>query len=356
MPGKDFNLAIVSGGTPLNLVPLGVITIPRMHCTSSIVSWILAVVLGLYTFAHVHAQTAQPPSNYTELLLVGPGSRDQANRDVAQCYREAQTVSILSAADRALLRGVPTDRFIVDGVPQIGARDGFPVARGVASSNKSTLVSDAYAVCLLKRGYKWDERIDTEALPAYARLSRADLAQIMDVVGMKRRCDSLSPSFARATASGYRAWRGVHQRVVDEIEAQFFGNTPENTKPSVNATQERETARTCKRLERFLTTPHPDPRFSTPLKTWETYTLALKNGQRQTALDCLADIAYNDLAELFEQESPEFLAQIGSGFEAPKPHQKYDDEWLEFSTVRNGQFGLISFRRIEGEWKITKQP
>ena len=191
---------------------------------------------------------------------------------------------------------------------------------------------------------------------AMLHLSRADLMHLLEVNTFKIICDTLSPGFKAATSSGYSAWRRDRQAVLEEIEAlpQFQAKKIANDE-KLSTEQKQEFAEKCARLTRFFIQTHPDPKFATPQATWDLFLESLRNGQREVALDCLAEPALNNLGEIIRNQPLEFLIQIGTGYE-PLRKKDASDDHVTYTVLRNGQLGQISLARIDGEWKILSGP
>ena len=103
---------------------------------------------------------------YHNAMLVPPKGKERVPGDVTACLSESKSDTALSASDRGLLQGRPTDNFFAQGKPNVGMGYGYPyttagVQVGGVQENKSTPQTDRYVVCLLQRGYEWkiiDER------------------------------------------------------------------------------------------------------------------------------------------------------------------------------------------------------
>jgi len=191
------------------------------------------------------------------------------------------------------------------------------------------------------------------ALPGFPSLSTGDMEQIAEVMYLKPLCDSLKPGFTRAVAGGYAEWSGANQAAIASIERSLRAGAPRDAqRPEPTTEQKAAAAKHCDRLQRFLEHPHPDPRFATPEKTWETYLAAMQAGQREVALDCLDDMGRRKNGELIAIESPDVLRQISAGFTPLKLMRDYDATMKVFSTTRNDIVASVVFVRVGGEWKF----
>src|SRR5262245_3443141 len=156
-------------------------------------------------------------------------------------------------------------------------------------------------------------------VPAFAMIPPGDLEQIMEVAYYTPLCNDLKPGFAQAVAPGYATWSRDHQAIVDSLNAARQADLkPGSKRPEPTAERKAEfqanAAKQCDRLQRFLQRPHPDPRFTTPEKTWATFLAAMQAGEREVALDCLDEMGRRNYGDLIATEPPEFLRQISTGF------------------------------------------
>jgi hypothetical protein len=191
------------------------------------------------------------------------------------------------------------------------------------------------------------------ALPGFPDLSTGDMEQIAEVLYLKPICDSVKPGFSQAVAAGYTRWATERQALIASIDRSMRAGAPPDAKrPEPTVARKAEAAKQCDRIQRFLEHSHPDPRFATPEKTWETYLAAMQAGQRDVALDCLDDMGRRKTGELIASESPEFLRQISTGFTALKPMRDYDGTMKVFSTTRKDMAASLVFVRMGGEWKF----
>src|SRR5205823_12109630 len=141
-----------------------------------------------------------------------------------------------------------------------------------------------------------------------AAQSQTDFMNAMDIVGSMQYCDVLQPGFKDATGVQYAAWRASHQASVAAVESlPQFKARPAVTEASVTPQQRAAYSKKCPCLQRYFTRVHPDPKFATPEKVWAEYLSSLRSGQPEAAMDCLVDSALENLSDIIETQSPDFL-------------------------------------------------
>jgi hypothetical protein len=99
----------------------------------------------------------------TLVQLAGPPqtSKDKVTADIRECMGQAHAavrlgLGALDPADRVLLEGRPTGKFFMHGRPVV-TRRGYPGPHTSLLPHPNTEFTDQYVVCLLKKGYRWQE-------------------------------------------------------------------------------------------------------------------------------------------------------------------------------------------------------
>ena len=100
----------------------------------------------------------------------------------------------------------------------------------------------------------------------------------------------------------------------------------------------------------------PDPRFTSPEKTWQSFLAALNGGDAPGALSCFVPPFRNQLEPLFAQMSRAEMREMAASFTALSPSATPSSEVREYGVSRlvNGEqrAALVSFGNDGGEWKI----
>lgn len=84
------------------------------------------------------------------------GTTSDVNRDIRACMSEAYTMRDLTPAERDLILGKETARFFMNGRPVV-TPEGKPALHQSLIPQSTNQAADRYAVCLINRGYKWEE-------------------------------------------------------------------------------------------------------------------------------------------------------------------------------------------------------
>jgi hypothetical protein len=96
---------------------------------------------------------------YTGRYLVPPESRattSDIDSDIMGCMSEAAEYRSLTPAERELIAGKKPERLMLRGQP-FKTPEGYPGEHQLANSGMPMDLADRYAVCLLNRGYEWED-------------------------------------------------------------------------------------------------------------------------------------------------------------------------------------------------------
>ena len=107
---------------------------------------LLLCALTACTFSGIYLEP--PQSNSTS---------DTIAVDMQACVYEAQAPRELTAEEQALIDGKETARLFMNGRPVI-TPDGKPALHQSAFPQPSNKLADRYAVCLLQKGYTWEQK------------------------------------------------------------------------------------------------------------------------------------------------------------------------------------------------------
>lgn len=105
----------------------------------------------------------------------------------------------------------------------------------------------------------------------------------------------------------------------------------------------------------------PDPRFSSPEATWDTYRKALISGDFELALRCLMPTFVEEQSRLFNSMGKEKMKQLAENMR-PIERVSGDDYTIEYriekrEIIRGEPYDIsysIYFRRDFGEWRILE--
>jgi len=85
----------------------------------------------------------------------GP-AREALNSYKTSCLEEARVANPISDDDKLVIGGRATCRLLMNGHPSV-TQGGNPVMHGGSFPCTSDAFTDRYALCYLKRGYRWHE-------------------------------------------------------------------------------------------------------------------------------------------------------------------------------------------------------
>lgn len=104
-----------------------------------------------------------------------------------------------------------------------------------------------------------------------------------------------------------------------------------------------------------LSLPAPDPRLSSPEKTWQLFIDALGRGDLDTAYACFTPGMKAKMEPAFSRMAPPALKGMAESFEGFALSQAAGDGRFREAVVKRGErIGLIYFLELEGEWKIDE--
>ncbi len=104
----------------------------------------------------------------------------------------------------------------------------------------------------------------------------------------------------------------------------------------------------------IVTSGVPDPRFSTPEKTWELYLASLRQGDRQTALLCLISRARDEFGPFIKEASKQELNRMGNAIKSLRITSRFGEFTEAMAVTHEGHAGTITFENRDGEWKINE--
>ena len=104
----------------------------------------------------------------------------------------------------------------------------------------------------------------------------------------------------------------------------------------------------------IVTSGVPDPRFSTPEKTWELYLASLRQGDRQTALLCLISRARDEFGPFIKETSKQELNRMGNAIKSLRITSRFGEFTEAMAVTHEGHAGIITFENRDGEWKINE--
>jgi len=98
----------------------------------------------------------------------------------------------------------------------------------------------------------------------------------------------------------------------------------------------------------------PDPRFSTPESTWQSWVKALRSGDRRAALACLSPEARRAFGHvLMSLPAKSLKAQADRVARVSFSAEPYGEFREAFIMSADGAASVVMFQKINGNWKIT---
>jgi len=98
-----------------------------------------------------------------------------------------------------------------------------------------------------------------------------------------------------------------------------------------------------------------DPRFASPERTWQTFSTAMRDGDRVAARACLTSTALRDLGPLIDSSTPEKLSEFVGGPARVNLEGDVGPFWsLRISRARERPKWIFLVRTEGGEWKIAE--
>jgi len=190
---------------------------------------------------------------------------------------------------------------------------------------------------------------------------------IVTLISIKEWCDTHSPEFKTRSQTAYDRWSKTNRAAISSLQQTseyrdwLDGSTAQLTerhREFMSRLQGRESlavTHTCNDeiMEAFDPTPMPEPVFATPQATWSRFLEALKNGDHQTAVGCLAmQGRFSYLQALIDPGGGEpmqsALMRLGTG-----TFREVDAKTTELIRTSGGETKTTRFRRVLGNWKIT---
>jgi Domain of unknown function (DUF4124) len=200
-----------------------------------------------------------------------------------------------------------------------------------------------------------------------------DLANeaVYGAVFTKSICDASMPGFEQRTAAVYAAWRAARPEQVRQTETMINGNPQmtaelaklrEKAAKGLSKEEVHQVEQQCGEefVEQMERSSHPpDPRFSTPQRTWDLYMKALRSADRALAVSCLTGRYRSGMKKSFQELSDEGIKSMGdfvkglSGltFERVGDEASITKEWGG-ADASDGKRWRVDFERVLGEWAI----
>jgi hypothetical protein len=198
-------------------------------------------------------------------------------------------------------------------------------------------------------------------IPAELRSGRNDeqLAVFYFALIGRAQCERVFPDFAPRLS-----------RVLDSLDERtrrliaWFEESPEYGQDAkamaliVDAMRPEERAQAediCDDLPAMLAGPRaPDPRFSTPESTWETFLGALRRGDAETAISCLASSARSRLRPALRKMTSDQMRSMAESFKEFSVTMSFGDMREALVVRQDGRAGLIYFQSRGNEWRISE--
>lgn len=111
----------------------------------------------------------------------------------------------------------------------------------------------------------------------------------------------------------------------------------------------------CDDLPEMLAGPRaPDPRFSTPESTWETFLGALRRGDAESAISCLASNARRNFRPRLRKMTPDQLKSMAESIKEFSMTASFSGVREAIAVRHDGRAGFIYFQSRGNEWRITE--
>ena len=109
--------------------------------------FVIVITLGLTACSFSGTYLEPPESSSTTLDI---------DSDIQACMSEAYSQRDLTPAERDLIAGRETARLFMNGRPVV-TPEGKPALHQSMIPQSTNQAADRYAVCLINRGYKWEQ-------------------------------------------------------------------------------------------------------------------------------------------------------------------------------------------------------
>lgn len=256
------------------------------------------------------------------------------------------------------------------------------------TAREGKIVGEFQVIQVIEWGYSWQDDALTQRSCENFDVKGTSLCSTIEPVGpvpqdRKMPADLASGRNAEQLAIFYFALIGRSQcerlfpdfaprlsRVLDSLDERtrrliaWFEESPEYGQDAkamaliVDAMRPEERAQAediCDDLPAMLAGPRaPDPRFSTPESTWETFLGALRRGDAETAISCLASSARSRLRPVLRKMNPDQMRSMAESFKEFSVTMSFGDMREALVVRHDGRAGLIYFQSRGNEWRISE--
>ncbi len=178
---------------------------------------------------------------------------------------------------------------------------------------------------------------------------------------VKQRCDDAVPGFRAKSATAWAKWRSRFNEQIGTVEADpaYLRKLREMMTSSNAAVRNAELKQLCtdewiERLDQVSARPKaPDSRLSTPQRTWQRFTDALRTANNDAAVGCLTGTARTTFRQVASQTSAAELASLANATLSTAPLSTYGD-FQEFALgSKGGGVTTVTFQKSNGDWLIS---
>ncbi|HPT56897.1 MAG TPA: hypothetical protein PLK42_09490 [Casimicrobium sp.] len=178
---------------------------------------------------------------------------------------------------------------------------------------------------------------------------------------VKQRCDDAVPGFRAKSATAWAKWRSHFNSQIGIVEADpaYLKKLREMMTSSNPAARNAELKQLCtdewiEHLDQVSARPKaPDSRLSTPQRTWQRFTEALRSADKDAAVACLTGSARTTFRQVTRQTSDAELASLANATLSTAPLTTYGD-FQEFALgSKGGGVTTVTFQKSNGDWLIS---
>jgi hypothetical protein len=174
-------------------------------------------------------------------------------------------------------------------------------------------------------------------------------------------CGRVRPGFRDLSASAFTRWRRFGGSSIEAVEKspQFRARLADAARlaPPRSPADRRETATNCgddfiEYLDRLGR--DPDPRMSTPQRTWAAFVAGMRKADRETALAFMTDKAREDQRRRFDAQSDATLQAAADSFVSLTIREPLGPYLAAVATRRDATTLTVFFELSwNGDWRLA---
>jgi hypothetical protein len=198
------------------------------------------------------------------------------------------------------------------------------------------------------------------AIPPVVRAGSSP--EIVSVILLRKAaCDRARPGFRDRSARAFARWRKFGGSSIEPVEnsAQFQARLADAARlaPPLSPADRSQTATYCgddfiEYLDRLGR--DPDPRMSTPQRTWAAFVGAMQQADRKTALAFMTDTAREHQQRRFDAQSDATLQTAADSFVSLTLREPLGPYLAAAATRRDGTTVTVFFELSwNGDWRLA---